>query len=100
MDWFAALNVTKPHFGGTMMGHSSYLMISPPPFIRDHFELRFHFVTDDSAQVSLLLFIGQTDQVDREKRDFMAISFIRGHVALTWDLGSGVFVCAQRTRPP
>ena len=83
----AAVNVTRPQFDGTMMGHSSYLSLAPPPFIRDHFELKFSFVTDDARQVALLLFIGQ--QVDAEEKDFLAISFIRGHVALTWDLGSG-----------
>lgn len=82
-------DITKAHFGGTLMGHSSYVTLTPPPFLTEHFELRFHFVTDDSHQVSLLLFIGQTDQANAEHRDFMAVSFIRGHVALTWDLGSG-----------
>ena len=81
--------ITKAHFGGTLMGHSSYVTLTPPPFLTEHFELRFHFVTDDSQQVSLLLFIGPTDQANAEHRDFMAVSFIRGHVALTWDLGSG-----------
>jgi len=81
--------ITKAQFGGTLMGHSSYITLIPPSFVTEHFELRFHFVTDDSQQVSLLLFIGQTDQASAEHRDFMAVSFIRGHVALTWDLGSG-----------
>ena len=85
----ADADITKAHFGGTLMGHSSYVTLTPPPFLTEHFELRFHFVTDDSHQVSLLLFIGQTDQANAEHRDFMAVSFIRGHVALTWDLGSG-----------
>jgi len=82
--------ITKPHFGGTLMGHSAYMTLNAPPFLADHFELRFHFVTDDSQQVSLLLFIGRTDQVIGEQgNNFMAVSFIRGHVALTWDMGSG-----------
>ncbi|KAI9555102.1 hypothetical protein GHT06_017617 [Daphnia sinensis] len=91
-----AVNVTRPQFDGTFMGHSSYLSLTPPPFIREHFELKFSFVTDDARQVALLLFIGQPingDQVTlagiEEKKDFLAVSFIRGHVALTWDLGSG-----------
>jgi hypothetical protein len=93
---FTAVNVTRPQFDGTFMGHSSYLSLTPPPFIREHFELKFSFVTDDARQVALLLFIGQQVNADQmtasgieEKRDFLAISFIRGHVALTWDLGSG-----------
>lgn len=85
--FLAAVNVTRAQFDGTLMGHSSYLSLLPPPFIRDHFELKFNFVTDDARQVALLLFIGQ--QVDSEEKDFLAVSFIRGHVALTWDLGSG-----------
>jgi hypothetical protein len=90
------VNVTRPQFDGTFMGHSSYLSLTPPPFIREHFELKFSFVTDDARQVALLLFIGQQVNADQmtasgieEKKDFLAVSFIRGHVALTWDLGSG-----------
>lgn len=71
-------------------GHSSYLSLTVPPFIEENFELKFDFVTDDSSQVALLLFMGQTNQEDVDK-DFMAVSFIRGHVALTWDLGSGYY---------
>lgn len=81
------VNVTRAQFDGTLMGHSSYLSMEPPPFIRDHFELKFNFVTDDARQVALLLFVGQ--QIDADEKDFLAVSFIRGHVALTWDLGSG-----------
>lgn len=82
-----AINVTRPQFDGTLMGHSSFVSLSLPPFYRDHFELKFHFVTDDARQVALLFFIGQP--VGAEEKDFLAVSFIRGHVALTWDLGSG-----------
>lgn len=84
----AEVNVTRPQFEGTFMGHSSYLSLTPPPFVRDHFELKFHFVTDDARQVALLLFMGHTEMTPGTK-DFLAVSFIRGHVALTWDLGSG-----------
>ncbi|XP_059352322.1 protein eyes shut-like [Daphnia carinata] len=91
-----AVNVTRPQFDGTFMGHSSYLSLTPPPFIRDHFELKFSFVTDDARQVALLLFIGQPINADQvtlagieDKRDFLAVSFICGHGALIWDLGSG-----------
>lgn len=95
------INVTRPHFDGTLLGHASYLLLSMPSFdIRDHFELKFHFVTDDSRQVAILLFIGRTisgtndeemeAHISQNKpKDFLAVSFIRGHIALTWDLGSG-----------
>ena len=103
------MNVTRPHFEGSLMGHASYLILNCPPVdIREHFEIKFHFVTDDYRQVAILLFIGRTNvgSTDEEAtttetsdpyfyyntyrpKDFLAVSFIRGHVALTWDLGSG-----------
>ncbi len=110
-------NVTRPYFEGTTMGHASYLSLTLPPFdLRDHFEAKFQFVTDDSRQVALLLFVGRTSMSEEPEeinssitdsntnqtyfqqqqqypnpnlKDFLAVSFIRGHVALTWDLGSG-----------
>lgn len=110
-------NVTRPYFEGTTMGHASYLSLTLPPFdLRDHFEAKFQFVTDDSRQVALLLFVGRTSMSEEHEentssitdsntnqtyfqqqqqypnpnlKDFLAVSFIRGHVALTWDLGSG-----------
>ena len=100
------MNVSRAQFEGSVMGHSSYLKMTPPPFIREHFELKFHLVTDDSRQVALLLYIGSEEINDaslvansstapsvttanNQNKAFMAVSFIRGHIALTWDLGSG-----------
>lgn len=91
--------IKQPHFGGTTAGYSSYLSLTPPPFVRDYFELKFHFLTEDANQVALLLFLGQSEAwrpapvapPAGAHCDFLAVSFIRGHVALTWDLGSGAF---------
>ena len=104
----SVVNVSRAQFEGSVMGHSSYLKMTPPSFIREHFELKFHLVTDDSRQVALLFYIGSeeadvttavnssstsmmppTPTATNQNKAFMAVSFIRGHIALTWDLGSG-----------
>ena len=104
----SVVNVSRAQFEGSVMGHSSYLKMTPPSFIREHFELKFHLVTDDSRQVALLFYIGSeeadatttvnssstsmlplTPAATNQNKAFMAVSFIRGHIALTWDLGSG-----------
>jgi hypothetical protein len=99
------VSISKPHFSGTLSGYSSFLSLTPPPFVHDYFELKFHFLTDDSNQVALLLFMGQQQAPDAsaddaDDKDFMAVSFIRGHVALTWDLGSGDVYSSLRDQVP
>ena len=39
-------------------------------------------------QVALLLFMGQKGTM-RQGSDYLAVSYIKGHVLLTWDLGAG-----------
>lgn len=41
-----------------------------------------------AEQVALLLFVGQENDHDASS-DHMAISYIKGYVVLTWNLGSG-----------
>ena len=39
-------------------------------------------------QVSLLFFIGQNGLHELDA-DYIAVSYVKGHILLTWDLGSG-----------
>ena len=51
-------------------------------------ELRFKFIPSTYDQVGLMLFLGQDGQHD-STADHLAVSFIKGYVVLTWNLGSG-----------
>ena len=39
-------------------------------------------------QVALLFFIGQNGLHELEA-DYIAVSYVKGHILLTWDLGAG-----------
>ena len=51
-------------------------------------EAQFHFTTKAIEQVALLFFVGQ-DGLHEYGADYMAVSYVKGHILLTWDLGSG-----------
>lgn len=51
------LNVTKPAFA-PVSGYSSYIAYDPIPRFIDWFQLKFHFVTKNISQISLLLYSG------------------------------------------
>lgn len=51
------INVTKPSFRPTS-GYSAYIAYDPIPRFIDWFQLKFHFVTKNISQISLLLYSG------------------------------------------
>lgn len=51
-------------------------------------ELRFRFTPTTQDQVGLMFFLGQDGPHDATS-DHLAVSFIKGYVVLTWNLGSG-----------
>ena len=51
-------------------------------------EAQFHFSSPSRDQVALLFFIGQ-EGLHEYGSDYVAISYVKGHILLTWDLGSG-----------
>lgn len=51
-------------------------------------ELRFRFTPSMMDQISLLMFMGQKGHHDYYS-DHMAVSFVKGYIMLTWNLGSG-----------
>ncbi|MPC37725.1 hypothetical protein E2C01_031216 [Portunus trituberculatus] len=55
--------------------------------ITDFFH-RLHFSTPTLQQVGLMAYIGNS--VRASVRDFLALSLVRGHLMLTWDLGAGM----------
>lgn len=51
-------------------------------------EIKFRFVPSTIDQISLLLFMGQKGHHDYYT-DHVAVSFVKGYLMLTWNLGSG-----------
>lgn len=80
----------EPNFSSTVHGLSSYAAYPIPSGISQSMEIRFKFVPSTMDQISILLFLGQKGQHDLFS-DHMAVSFVKGYVMLTWNLGSGRF---------
>ena len=97
--------MSQPSFTSWVAGYSSFLTYRTPDNVGLVFEAKFHFTTDTvnqassvchnvaalltaPLQVALLLFMGQKGTM-RQGSDYLAVSYIKGHVLLTWDLGAG-----------
>ena len=59
-----------------------------PKDVVTRLEAQFHFSSPSRDQVALLFFIGQ-EGLHEYGSDYVAISYVKGHILLTWDLGSG-----------
>ncbi|CAH1098434.1 unnamed protein product [Psylliodes chrysocephalus] len=91
-------------YGGTCIPftNSGYICLCPygkhghfcenaypfPVGISKTMEIKFRFTPTTLEQISLLLFIGQAGHHDYYS-DHVAVSFVRGYIMLTWNLGSG-----------
>ncbi|XP_023335490.1 protein eyes shut isoform X2 [Eurytemora carolleeae] len=82
------VEVNQPSFTSWVLGHSSFLTYQAPTGVEPGVEFKFHFTSGLVNQVALLLFMGQLG-TRRQGSDYLAVSFIKGHVLLTWDLGAG-----------
>ena len=82
------VSLHQPSFTSWVAGYSSFLTYKTPRDVGLFFEAKFHFTTSLVKQVALLLFLGQSGTA-RQGSDYLAVSFIKGHVLLTWDLGAG-----------
>ena len=83
------MDITQPSFTKSVGGYASYLAypLDGSKVAKD-FEVRFHFSTDNFEQVALLFFLGQ-DSLHEFGTEYAAISYVKGHVLFTWDLGAG-----------
>lgn len=68
-----------------MSSYVSYPMTIPVEY---ELELSFRIVPSTLNQIALLAFVGQTGYHD-DKADHLAISFVKGYVMLTWNVGGG-----------
>ena len=83
------LEITQPAFTSSVGGYSSYLAypIEPRDVVKD-IEVQFHFTAEVTDQVALLFFVGQQG-FHEYGSDYIAVSYVKGHILLTWDLGAG-----------
>ena len=81
--------INQPAFTSSVGGYSSYLAYPiDPKDVVTRLEAQFHFSSPSRDQVALLFFIGQ-EGLHEYGSDYVAISYVKGHILLTWDLGSG-----------
>ncbi|KAJ8974428.1 hypothetical protein NQ317_019280 [Molorchus minor] len=88
MHSVADLKITEPYFSSTVRGLSSYVAYPIPDGVSKKVELKFRFTPTTMEQISLLLFVGQSGHHDFYS-DHLAVSFVKGYIMLTWNLGSG-----------
>lgn len=82
------LEIAEPNFSSTVHGLSSYAAYPIPAGISKSMELQFKFIPSTMDQISILMFLGQRGHHDALS-DHLVVSFVKGYVMLTWNLGSG-----------
>ncbi|XP_054282074.1 protein eyes shut [Macrosteles quadrilineatus] len=82
------LEIGHPLYTSSVRGLASFSAYPVPGAMQHNFEFRFRFVTQSMDQVALLLFVGQEHDHDSSS-DHLAVSYIKGYIVLTWNLGSG-----------
>ncbi|XP_066907901.1 protein eyes shut isoform X2 [Halyomorpha halys] len=82
------IEIGHPHFSSSVDGLASYIAYPLPGAIHHSFELHFRFIPLTIDQIALMVFIGQ-GYPHESSADHLAVSFIKGYVVLTWNLGSG-----------
>lgn len=87
-------------FSSTVRGYSSFVAYRlPATSLVRNFEIRLKFIPETVDQIALMLFIGREDKRDSNS-DYFSLSFIKGYIALTWNLGAGkrAFCYASESR--
>lgn len=85
------MEIGQPAFSSTVRGYSSFIAYRLPlTSIQHTFELRLKFIPETMEQISLMVFIGQ-ESAHGPNSDYLSLSFIKGYIALTWNLGAGKF---------
>ncbi|XP_012279925.1 protein eyes shut isoform X2 [Orussus abietinus] len=81
--------VVQPSFSVFVPGVSSYIAYGLSSSIKDQMELSMRLIPHSIEQISLIAYMGQTGS-PRDISDHFSITYVRGYIMLTWDLGSGV----------
>lgn len=77
-------------FSSSVNGLSSFVGYHLPVVMSNNMELEFKIKPNTIDQIALLMFIGQHGFHDSTS-DHMAVSYVKGYIVLTWNLGSGNF---------
>ncbi|XP_011493822.1 PREDICTED: protein eyes shut [Ceratosolen solmsi marchali] len=81
--------VVQPSFSAILPGFSSYIAYGVSSSVKDHMELKMRIIPQTLEQIALIAYMGQSNSM-RESSDHFSITYVRGYLMLTWDLGSGV----------
>lgn len=80
--------IVQPSFSVFTPGVSSYIAYGLTGSIKDSLELKLRLIPQSIEQISLIAYIGQSGPY-RDLSDHLALTYVRGYIMLTWDLGSG-----------
>ncbi|XP_014600920.1 PREDICTED: protein eyes shut isoform X2 [Polistes canadensis] len=83
--------VIRPSFSSLIPGFSSYIAYGVSNSIKDTMELKMKLIPHTLDQISLIAYLGQSGS-RQEISDHLSITYVRGYIMLTWDLGSGKLV--------
>lgn len=83
------LEISKPYFSSSIHGFSSFIAYPMPGSVSNKLEIKFKFSPSTMDQIAILMFIGQKGQHGFHS-DHMVVSFVKGYIMLTWNLGSGM----------
>ncbi|RLU18492.1 hypothetical protein DMN91_008849 [Ooceraea biroi] len=79
----------RPAFSVLVPGFASYIAYGLSTSIKDAMELKLRIIPRTLDQISLIAYLGQRG-LRRDISDHLSLTFVRGYIMLTWDLGSGV----------
>lgn len=83
--------VIRPSFSTLVLGFSSYIAYGISNSVRDTMELKLKLIPHTLDQISLIAYLGQSGS-RQELSDHLSITYVRGYIMLTWDLGSGKLI--------
>ncbi|XP_054001901.1 protein eyes shut isoform X1 [Hylaeus anthracinus] len=81
--------INRPSFSVLVPGLSSYVAYGVSNSIKDNMELKMKLIPRSLEQISLIAYLGQSGS-QRDLSDHLSITYVRGYIMLTWDLGAGV----------
>ncbi|KAK0086615.1 hypothetical protein PV325_002858 [Microctonus aethiopoides] len=81
--------IVQPSFSVFIPGFSSYAAYGINTPIKDNMELKMRILPHSVDQISLIAFMGQSGS-SQDISDHFSLTYVKGYIMLTWDLGSGV----------
>ncbi|CAG5095668.1 Similar to eys: Protein eyes shut (Drosophila melanogaster) [Cotesia congregata] len=81
--------IVDPSFSVFIPGFSSYVAYGINGIIQNYMEIKMRIMPHSVDQISLLAYMGQGG-ASRDTSDHFSVTYVKGYIMLTWDLGSGV----------